>query len=94
MTLSTIFFSIPGKHYPPFACGSGHIITAELALDIAEQASHLRNLQGEDVSLGVWLMSTSPNYLKVCCCVNVSSFNNAPILPLLLQPGHTLAMFW
>lgn len=47
--------------YPPFACGSGYVISRPVAKWIASNAQFLHPFQGEDVSLGIWLASLGPS---------------------------------
>ena len=51
-----------GKVYPPFACGVGHILSEDLIIWLAENQQHLHAYQGEDVSLGIWLLSVGPRH--------------------------------
>ncbi|RWS07339.1 UDP-GalNAc:beta-1:3-N-acetylgalactosaminyltransferase 2-like protein [Dinothrombium tinctorium] len=52
--------------YPPFACGSGYLITSFLVNWIVINKNFLHRFQGEDVSMGIWLSSLSPKYFQVC----------------------------
>lgn len=55
-----------GSTYPPFACGSGHIMTRDLVKTIIDrQGAKLHRFQGEDVSLGLWMTPAAPSYLQV-----------------------------
>ncbi|XP_067949193.1 UDP-GalNAc:beta-1,3-N-acetylgalactosaminyltransferase 2-like isoform X2 [Watersipora subatra] len=51
-----------GVTYPYFACGSGYIISAEVANWLRANKEHLHCFQGEDVSLGIWLSPLSIVY--------------------------------
>ncbi|XP_015786268.1 UDP-GalNAc:beta-1,3-N-acetylgalactosaminyltransferase 2 [Tetranychus urticae] len=53
----------PGSVYPSFACGSGYIISSDIANWITMNKKFLHYFQGEDVSMGIWLSSIIPIYL-------------------------------
>eukprot|EP00117_Sycon_ciliatum_P050724 scpid19573/ scgid35772/ UDP-GalNAc:beta-1,3-N-acetylgalactosaminyltransferase 2; Beta-1,3-N-acetylgalactosaminyltransferase II len=46
-----------GKVYPPFACGSGSVLSRDAVAWIASNSQSLKPYQGEDVSLGMWLVA-------------------------------------
>ena len=48
--------------YPPFACGSGNIVSSDVSDWIAKNANDLFSYQGEDVSMGIWLSAISVNF--------------------------------
>lgn len=41
--------------YPPFACGSGYVLSSDIVEWISTNRDDLRTYQGEDTSLGIWL---------------------------------------
>lgn len=47
--------------YPPFACGSGYVLSRNIVDWIGKNAKHLKIFQGEDTSLGVWLAALNVN---------------------------------
>jgi len=47
--------------YPPFACGSGYILSNDIVQWIYMNRLHLKCYQGEDVSLGIWLSAIDIN---------------------------------
>ncbi|XP_076464185.1 UDP-GalNAc:beta-1,3-N-acetylgalactosaminyltransferase 2-like [Babylonia areolata] len=53
----------PPSLYPPFACGSGSVLSRGLHLWLAANRPHLHSFQGEDVSLGIWLAPLAPSLL-------------------------------
>ena len=46
--------------YPPFPCGSGYLVSHGVASWIAHNMGVLKQYQGEDVSLGIWLAAIDP----------------------------------
>uniref|UniRef100_A0A7M5WX39 Hexosyltransferase n=2 Tax=Clytia hemisphaerica TaxID=252671 RepID=A0A7M5WX39_9CNID len=50
--------------YPPFACGSGYLLSKDLVEWIALNHGRLNFYQGEDTSLGIWLTSIYPNRIQ------------------------------
>ncbi|XP_053203459.1 UDP-GalNAc:beta-1,3-N-acetylgalactosaminyltransferase 2-like, partial [Panonychus citri] len=52
----------PGSVYPSFACGSGYVISIDIAKWINSNKDYLHYYQGEDVSMGIWLSSILPTY--------------------------------
>ncbi|KAM5193626.1 UDP-GalNAc:beta-1,3-N-acetylgalactosaminyltransferase 2 [Mantella aurantiaca] len=46
--------------YPPFACGSGYVLSRDAVLWLAANAGHLKAYQGEDVSMGIWMAAIGP----------------------------------
>ncbi|EGD74133.1 hypothetical protein PTSG_06143 [Salpingoeca rosetta] len=54
----------PGRVYPPFACGSGSVVSGDLAVWLAQSAGGLHDFQGEDVSLGIWLQAVTPTIVQ------------------------------
>ncbi|RWS28430.1 UDP-GalNAc:beta-1:3-N-acetylgalactosaminyltransferase 2-like protein [Leptotrombidium deliense] len=51
--------------YPPFACGSGNVLSRDLIDWIVMNKNYLHKFQGEDVSLGIWLSACLPKYIQV-----------------------------
>lgn len=51
--------------YPPFACGTGYILSSDLVDWLCKNLNSLFRYQGEDVSMGIWLASILPNYEHV-----------------------------
>ena len=51
----------PAVSYPPFACGSGYILSKNIVDWIGANAKHLKLFQGEDTSLGIWLAALNVN---------------------------------
>ncbi|KAG1685093.1 UDP-GalNAc:beta-1,3-N-acetylgalactosaminyltransferase 2 [Nymphon striatum] len=49
--------------YPPFACGSGSILSWKLVQWISNNSEILHSYQGEDTSLGIWLSAIRPNFI-------------------------------
>ncbi|XP_033104963.1 UDP-GalNAc:beta-1,3-N-acetylgalactosaminyltransferase 2-like [Anneissia japonica] len=49
--------------YPPFACGSGNILSSDLVRWIAKNTGYLHCYQGEDISVGIWLAAVQPHYM-------------------------------
>lgn len=47
--------------YPPFACGSGYLLSKDIVKWIFLNRFHLKIFQGEDVSLGIWLSAINVN---------------------------------
>uniref|UniRef100_A0A8C1PJ06 Hexosyltransferase n=1 Tax=Cyprinus carpio TaxID=7962 RepID=A0A8C1PJ06_CYPCA len=47
--------------YPAFACGSGYVVSRDLVQWLASNAQHLKNYQGEDVSMGIWMAAVGPH---------------------------------
>jgi beta-1,3-N-acetylgalactosaminyltransferase 2 len=68
--------------YPPFPCGAGYILSADLVRFIARNADFLHYYQGEDVSLGIWLAPLNPTLQSDCwqCSLNVPRACNQPEL--------------
>lgn len=54
----------PAALYPPFACGTGYVLSHSLVLWLAKNAGHLYSYQGEDVSLGIWLSAIGPQFVQ------------------------------
>ena len=50
--------------YPPFACGSGYLLSKDLVDWIALNSVRLKLYQGEDTSLGIWLSAISPSRIQ------------------------------
>lgn len=50
--------------YPSFACGAGNVLSADLVRWLALNVVHLKQYQGEDVSLGIWLSAVGPNFVN------------------------------
>lgn len=46
--------------YPPFTCGSGYVISQDIARWLAGNADWLKTYQGEDVSMGIWMSAIGP----------------------------------
>ncbi|XP_018429642.1 PREDICTED: UDP-GalNAc:beta-1,3-N-acetylgalactosaminyltransferase 2 isoform X2 [Nanorana parkeri] len=46
--------------YPPFTCGSGYVISQDIARWLADNADRLKTYQGEDVSMGIWMSAVGP----------------------------------
>ncbi|XP_063813557.1 UDP-GalNAc:beta-1,3-N-acetylgalactosaminyltransferase 2 [Pseudophryne corroboree] len=46
--------------YPAFACGSGYVISQDIAQWLAANADSLKTYQGEDVSMGIWMSAIGP----------------------------------
>jgi len=51
----------PSVYYPPFACGSGNILSHNLAEWLSSNSQDLHHYQGEDVSFGIWLSPLNPS---------------------------------
>ncbi|XP_064622915.1 UDP-GalNAc:beta-1,3-N-acetylgalactosaminyltransferase 2-like [Lineus longissimus] len=47
--------------YPPFACGSGYVVSGDVVQWLAKNAEYLTHYQGEDVSMGIWLAAVHPD---------------------------------
>jgi len=45
----------PGTIYPPFACGTGNVVSGLLHQWLVNNYRWFRRFQGEDVSMGIWL---------------------------------------
>lgn len=58
-----------GKVYPPFACGSGNVLSQDLVQWLAANQEHLHCYQGEDVSLGIWLAAIGVRHLDDECWI-------------------------
>ena len=43
------------SNYPCFGGGGGNVLTHDLADWVGHNAMHLKDYQGEDVSMGIWL---------------------------------------
>ena len=54
----------PGVTYPPFACGAGNVLSADLVHWLAKNADSLKRYQGEDISMGIWLSAVGPTLYK------------------------------
>lgn len=50
----------PSLYYPPFACGSGNVLSRNLVKWISFNSQNLHHYQGEDVSMGIWLSPLNP----------------------------------
>ncbi|XP_017523570.1 UDP-GalNAc:beta-1,3-N-acetylgalactosaminyltransferase 2 isoform X2 [Manis javanica] len=50
----------PSPAYPAFACGSGYVISRDVAYWLASNAGRLKTYQGEDVSMGIWMAAIGP----------------------------------
>ncbi|KAM9329682.1 UDP-GalNAc:beta-1,3-N-acetylgalactosaminyltransferase 2 [Gastrophryne carolinensis] len=46
--------------YPPFTCGSGYVVSRDVAHWLAANAQRLKTYQGEDVSMGIWMSAIGP----------------------------------
>ncbi|XP_074662365.1 UDP-GalNAc:beta-1,3-N-acetylgalactosaminyltransferase 2-like [Tubulanus polymorphus] len=47
--------------YPPFACGSGHVLSQDIVRWLDYNSDDLMmDYQGEDTSLGIWLAAVNP----------------------------------
>lgn len=49
--------------YPPFACGSGYVLSRDIIEWISSNKDSLKIYQGEDTSLGIWLAAIGPTLL-------------------------------
>ena len=85
-------------YYPPFACGSGNLLSHSLAKWLSNNSPYLFHYQGEDVSLGIWLSAINPslvdNNLWVCNekCIPamiVSAQNNITHMNMLWENRET-----
>lgn len=45
--------------YPPFACGSGYLLSRSIVEWLDRNRFHLKMYQGEDTSLGIWLAAVN-----------------------------------
>lgn len=50
--------------YPPFACGSGYVLSFDIVNWIARNINSLKIYQGEDTSLGIWLSAIDVNRIQ------------------------------
>eukprot|EP00055_Hartaetosiga_balthica_P017985 m.126443 g.126443 ORF g.126443 m.126443 type:complete len:730 (-) comp9434_c1_seq38:1862-4051(-) len=55
--------TLQGNTYPPFACGSGHVVSRGVVRWLSLASPELFCYQGEDVSLGVWLQAVNPTLI-------------------------------
>lgn len=53
----------PSQVYPDFPCGATYVLSKDLIQFIAKNKASLHHFQGEDVSVGTWLLGTAPQYL-------------------------------
>ncbi|XP_003748130.1 UDP-GalNAc:beta-1,3-N-acetylgalactosaminyltransferase 2 [Galendromus occidentalis] len=53
----------PSQVYPDFPCGATYVLSKDLIQYIAKNKASLHHFQGEDVSVGTWLLGTAPQYL-------------------------------
>jgi hypothetical protein len=70
--------------YPPFPCGAGYVMTADLVQYLAVNAAKLNCFQGEDVSTGIWLAPLKPFLDSSCweCSKCVPNACNVPQLSI------------
>lgn len=59
--------------YPPFACGSGYVITRPVVDWIVRNSNDLKVYQGEDTSMGIWLAAIGVVMKQVSGVVHVLS---------------------
>ncbi|XP_059470265.1 UDP-GalNAc:beta-1,3-N-acetylgalactosaminyltransferase 2-like isoform X2 [Neocloeon triangulifer] len=61
--------------YPPFPCGSGYVLSADLVSYLVDNNEDLFKFQGEDTSVGIWLAPLSPFYKNDCWkCSDCNNF--------------------
>lgn len=70
--------------YPPFACGSGYVLSKNIADWIGANAKQLEIFQGEDTSLGIWLAALNVNRIhdeRFYCAKTCDSSKNVFSIP-------------
>ncbi|XP_022648248.1 UDP-GalNAc:beta-1,3-N-acetylgalactosaminyltransferase 2-like [Varroa jacobsoni] len=55
--------AFPSQVYPDFPCGATYVLSKDLVQFIAKNKGSLHHFQGEDVSVGTWLLGLAPQYL-------------------------------
>jgi len=88
--------------YPPFACGSGYILSNNLVMWLATNADSLNIYQGEDTSLGIWMAALKHQRIheprfqcsKFTNDIDLNSFtipeNDLPDMHLLYERDHVI----
>lgn len=54
--------NFPSHVYPDFPCGATYVLSRDLVQFIAKNRASLHHFQGEDVSIGTWLVGLAPQY--------------------------------
>ncbi|XP_071962215.1 UDP-GalNAc:beta-1,3-N-acetylgalactosaminyltransferase 2-like [Antedon mediterranea] len=79
--------------YPPFACGSGNVLSSDLISWIANNECFLHCYQGEDISVGIWLAAVRPHYIHNSDFLCDNGCNSEMILSAQNSINDILAMW-